>query len=136
MTSCNGTIRTGFPVSAAMEQEKRHFRLLFGPDSIDPVSHVIEAVDHAFLIQAFNLGASDVLRVEMVAGQDSASYAEPIQINSAFVDVTQENNLVFLPWPLRYQVRKIQGSTPLGGFMVYAVPVPFEYTHGIPANAV
>jgi len=137
VTECFGSVRTGFPISAATEQEKKHYRLLFGPDSIDPVSHVIEAVDHGFLLQAFNLGQSDVLEVEMVAGADSASYAQPVMINGQPVRVTADNNLVFLPWPLRYQLRKVQGSTPLGGFMVYAVPVPFEFMIGMGAgNAV
>lgn len=129
MSACVPTfgIRTGFPVNAATEQEKGQFRLLFGPDSTSDVSHVIEAVEYGFLIQAFNLQADDVLVVEMVAGLDAGGYQERMKINGQEVRITADNNVVFLPWPFRYQVRKIQGSSPVGSFTVYAVPVPFEY---------
>ena len=130
---CFGQIRTGFPVAAATEQEKPQYRLLFGPDSTEPLSHVVEASAHALLLQGFNLSASDVFDVEMVAGADSASYAAPIVIGGQKLQLSGQRNLVVLPWPMRYQLRKVQGSTPLGGFVVYAVPVPFEYLIGVGA---
>ena len=128
MTGCAPTgIRTGFPISAARESEKAHWRLVFGPQSLEPVSHVIEAVDSAFLLLGFNLDAADVFEVDMVAGATNTEYSGPIIIDGQKVTLSGGNNLVFLPWPLRYRLRKVAGPTPLGQFMVYAQPVPFEY---------
>lgn len=118
------TIRYGEPISAAREQERGQARpyMLFGPDSTDNLSHVIEAVDHGFLIQAFGLQGDAALTVRMSAGQGMSDYEEDIQLFGNRVRVTETNNVVFLPWPFRYRLQ-YTGSQPLGSFIVYAVPV-------------
>ena len=132
-TGC--VIRYGEPVSAAREQEKGLARpyMLFGPDSTDTLSHVIEAVDHGFLIQAFQLQGDAVLTVQMVAGTGAADYAEDIIIDGQRIRVTPDNNVVFLPWPFRFRLQ-YSGSQMLGSFTVYAVPVHATFFEAVASS--
>lgn len=121
-------IRYGRKTSAGFEQDRGEPRpyMLFGPDSVDPISHVIEAVDHGFMFQAFGLKGDATLTLQMVAGQRAADYAEDIIVDGRRIRLTADNNVEFVPWPFRYRM-VYTGTQTLGSFTVYAVPVPVGF---------
>ncbi|KVO05565.1 hypothetical protein WJ69_22965 [Burkholderia ubonensis] len=78
-------------------------QVIFGPDSLDPVSPTIQVDDEPVIVRAHALGVGESVRVEMVDGPGEGKYFTPYMMSGCQVVMTRKCNQIAIAVPGRYR---------------------------------
>ncbi|MBB5448214.1 MULTISPECIES: hypothetical protein [unclassified Paraburkholderia] len=103
--------------------------VLFGPDSLDPVSATIQVDDEPVIVRAHALGLGESVRVELVDGPGEGKYFTPYMMSGRQVVMTRKCNQIAIAIPGRYRFI-LDGA--LGGAYVsyFAASMTHEFLLG------
>ncbi|MGF6936839.1 hypothetical protein OKW41_006001 [Paraburkholderia sp. UCT70] len=103
--------------------------VLFGPDSLDPVSATIQVDDEPVIVRAHALGLGESVRIELVDGPGEGKYFTPYMMSGRQVVMTRKCNQIAIAIPGRYRFI-LEGA--LGGAYVsyFAASMTHEFLLG------
>lgn len=116
-----GEFVSNLPDGSRVELLNGDTRVLFGPESSGPSSHVFAVASIPYVIRAFNLRSGQTVAVDMVAGAGSGTMYAPHQINGAPAVLTTLVTSLTITTSGRYRAR-VTGSADPGAVYVDAYP--------------
>lgn len=91
------------PASATLDPASK-FRELFSSKSTSNNSGTINVTTQPYYIQAYDLGVSDTVTVQIAGGSGSGTIFEDYAPLGVPVTLTQDQNHIRLDWPAQYRL--------------------------------